>query len=153
MHFIIILIISISLLGCGNKDPYANLDKEDREIMYQKEVEKKVGTLICNQFITETYDYEVAKKKKEFVRFHVYFTDYSKLFERLKSAIFYELYQQMIRNILKAEGIPINNVEFKDMPLPEINTLGCYDAIQKWINLRDEWTLLERTLPDEFFSK
>jgi hypothetical protein len=153
MHFIIILIISISLLGCGNKDPYANLDKEDREIMYQKEVEKKVGTLICNQFITETYDYEVAKKKKEFVRFHVYFTDYSKLFERLKSAIFYELYQQMIRNILKAEGIPINNVEFKDMPLPEINTLGCDDAIQKWINLRDEWTLLERTLPDEFFSK
>ena len=42
MHFIIILIISISLFGCGNKDPYANLDKEDREIMYQKEVEKKL---------------------------------------------------------------------------------------------------------------
>lgn len=153
LYFLITLIISSGFSGCGNSDPYANLDKAEQKAMYQKAIEREVGNLLCNTFITEAYDYEKAKTERKFMRFYVYFTDYSKRFERLKSDLFYPIYKHQIGNILKAKGLQVDIIEFDDMPLPEVKNLGCDDAVNKWVTLRDEWAPLERTLPEDFFVK
>jgi len=153
INFLLVLIISVELVGCGNKDPYADLNKDEQKIMYQKAIEKEVGVLLCNAFITESFDYEKAKKERAFIRFHRYFTDYHTRFDILKSELFYPQYKYIIELNLKAKGLRLDDVDFKDMSLPEINALGCDDAVVKWAALRGEWARLERTLPDEFFIK
>ncbi len=150
---LISFIFLASFCAFGKNNIYENLSKEEQKIMYQKEVEKEVKRLLCNTFITESYDYEAAKRKRKFVRFYVYFTDYNKRFDRLKSGFFYGTDRHAIRAILNARGVPIDKVEYKDMPLPILNELNCSDDIQKWNALKGEWDNLKNTLPDEFFGK
>lgn len=152
INFLLALIISVELVGCGNK-AYADLNKDEQKIMYQKAIEKEVGVLLCNALITESFDYEKAKKERAFVRYQRYFTEYSTRFEVLKSKLFYPQYKYIIALKLKAKGLRLDDVDFKDMSLPEINTLGCDDAVIKWSTLKAEWARLERTLPNEFFIK
>ena len=153
LYFLMALIFLAGFSGCGNSDPYANLDKGEQKAMYQKEIERQVDRLLCNTFIVEVYDYEKAKTERMFGKWTRYFTDYSNRFEMIKSDVFYPIYKNQVLIVLKHKGLKLESVDFKDMPLPELKNLGCDDVISKWFMLRDEWTRLERTLPEEFFVK
>jgi hypothetical protein len=148
------LVIIFILAGCSREDKYAKLTYEERYELLQQAKVSAVRTKLCGELSTEIFDYKTAKSERRFTsRDSLYFNEYENHYKVMLSPAFYPMYKILIKGLVGESKFEGYDGSFSDVPMPKIGELECKEKVKEWLASKEEWAILKKELPDDFFGE